>query len=70
MRPPNVSPKGRTLVRVLGPNLVGWLDYPGSGNETARHTAENGRITVMFCSFETPTGHPSALRNRPRGRSR
>ncbi len=48
----NVSPKGRTLVRVLGPNLVGWLDYPGSGNETARHTADNGRITIMFCSFD------------------
>lgn len=52
----NVSPKGRTLVRVLGPNLVGWLDYPGSGNETALHTADNGRITVMFCSFEAQPG--------------
>ena len=53
---PNLSPKGRTLVRVLGPKLVGWLDYPGSGNETARHTAENGRITLMFCSFEATAG--------------
>ena len=53
---PNLSPKGRTLVRVLGPNLVGWLDYPGSGNETAKHTAENGRITLMFCSFEATAG--------------
>ena len=52
----NVSPKGRTLIRVLGPNLIGWLDYPGSGNETAAHTAENGRITIMFCSFEAATG--------------
>lgn len=52
----NLSPKGRTLCRVLGPNLVGWLDYPGSGNETSKHTAENGRITVMFCSFEKTTG--------------
>lgn len=52
----NISPKGRTLVRVLGPNLVGWLDYPGSGNETAKHTAENGRITVMFASFEATAG--------------
>ena len=48
---PNLSPKGRTLVKVLGPNLVGWLDYPGSGNETAKHTAENGKVTLMFCSF-------------------
>ena len=53
---PNLSPKGRTLVRVLGPNLIGWLDYPGSGNETARHTAENGRITLMFCSFDNTAG--------------
>jgi hypothetical protein len=53
---PNLSPKGRTLLRVLGPNLVGWLDYPGSGNQTATHTAENGRITVMVCSFEATAG--------------
>src|SRR5581483_10591525 len=33
-RYPNLSPKGRNLVRVLGPNLVGYVDYPGSGNET------------------------------------
>ncbi len=52
----NLSPKGRTLLRVLGPNLVGYLDYPGSGNETARHTTENGRVTLMLCSFEATTG--------------
>ncbi|MCC6387805.1 MAG: pyridoxamine 5'-phosphate oxidase family protein [Dehalococcoidia bacterium] len=62
----NLSPKGRALCRVLGPNLVGWLDYPGSGNETANHTATNGRITVMFCSFETATG---ILRLYGRGRA-
>jgi hypothetical protein len=53
---PNLSPKGRTLLKVLGPNLVGYLDYPGSGNETAKHTARNGRITLMVCSFEATTG--------------
>ena len=53
---PNLSPKGRNLLRVLGPNLVGYLDYPGSGNETAKHTAENGRVTLMLCSFEPTTG--------------
>lgn len=63
---PNVSPKGRTLVKVLSPNLIGWLDYPGSGNETARHTAENGRITVMFCSFEATAG---TMRVYGRGRA-
>ncbi len=53
---PNLSPKGRTLLRVLGPNLVGWLDYPGSGNETAKHTSENGKLTLMFCSFDATAG--------------
>lgn len=48
----NLSPKGRTLLRVLGPNLVGYLDYPGSGNETAKHLAETERITLMLCSFD------------------
>lgn len=48
----NLSPKGRTLLRVLGPNLVGYLDYPGSGNETARHLSETDRITLMVCSFD------------------
>jgi hypothetical protein len=53
---PNLSPKGRTLVRVLGPNRLGWLDYPGSGNETARHTRQNQKVTLMFCSFEATAG--------------
>lgn len=25
----------------------------GSGNETANHILQNGRITFMWCSFET-----------------
>jgi hypothetical protein len=48
----NLSPKGRTLLRVLGPNLLGYLDYPGSGNETAKHLTEGERITLMLCSFD------------------
>jgi hypothetical protein len=63
--PVNLSPKGRTLLRVLGPNLVGYLDYPGSGNETAAHLSENGRITLMLCSFEGTAG---ILRLYGRGR--
>ncbi|MBI5284983.1 MAG: pyridoxamine 5'-phosphate oxidase family protein [Chloroflexi bacterium] len=62
---PNLSPKGRSLLRVLGPNLVGYTDYPGSGNETAKHTAENGRVTLMLCSFE-----PTARILRIYGRAR
>lgn len=48
----NVSPKGMDSFRVLGPNRVVWLSVTGSGNESAAHVAENGRMTVMFCSFE------------------
>ncbi len=62
---PNLSPKGQTLLHVLGPNLVGYLDYPGSGNETAKHTSENGRITLMLCSFDGTAG---ILRIYGRGR--
>ncbi len=47
----NVSPKGMDTFRVLGPNEVVYLDMTGSGNETAAHLRQNGRITIMFCSF-------------------
>lgn len=35
------------------------MDLISSGNETSAHTLENGRITIMFCSFEGP---PQILR--------
>ena len=47
----NVSPKGGDTFRVLGPNRACYLDLTGSGNETAAHLLQNGRMTVMFCSF-------------------
>jgi len=55
----NVSPKGMDSLRVLGLNRVAWLSVTGSGNESAAHVLENGRMTVMFCSFE---GAPMILR--------
>lgn len=48
----NVSPKGGDTFRVLGPNKACYLDLTGSGNETAAHLIDNGRMTVMFCSFD------------------
>jgi hypothetical protein len=48
----NLSPKGMDTFRVLSPNRVIYLDITGSGNETAAHLFENGRITIMFCSFD------------------
>jgi hypothetical protein len=53
---PNLSPKGRSLLRVLRPNLVGYVDYPGSGNETATHIEEGSRVTLMLCSFGPTAG--------------
>ena len=50
--PVNVSPKGGVTLHILGPNRVAYLDYRGSGNETARHCAAGGPVTVMVCSFD------------------
>jgi len=47
----NVSPKGMDTFRVISPSEVVWLNLTGSGNESAAHVSENGRMTVMFCSF-------------------
>jgi hypothetical protein len=48
----NLSPKGMDTFRVLSPKRVIYLDITGSGNETAAHLMDNGRITIMFCSFD------------------
>lgn len=55
----NVSPRGLDTFRVIGSRRVAYLDLTGSGNETAAHVQENGRITVMFCAFN---GAPRILR--------
>ncbi len=50
--PVNLSPKGGVPLVILDPNHVAFLDYVGSGNETARHSLAGGPITLMICSFE------------------
>jgi hypothetical protein len=50
--------------RVLSPTRVAYLDLTGSGNETAAHLLQNGRVTLMFCAFE---GKPKILRLYGRG---
>jgi pyridoxamine 5'-phosphate oxidase-like protein len=48
----NVSPKGYAdTFAVFDDHTVGYLELYGSGSETIGHLRENGRITVMFCSF-------------------
>lgn len=61
----NVSPRDAKSLRILDANTVAYLDLTGSGNETAAHLRANGRITLMFCSFEGP---PMVLRLYGRGR--
>jgi len=60
----NLSPKGLDTLRIVSPTRVAYLDLTGSGNETAAHVSENGRITFMFCAF---AGKPNILRLYGRG---
>lgn len=55
----NLSPRGYDSFRILDDHTAAWLDLTGSGNETAAHIQENGRVTIMFCAFE---GDPLILR--------
>jgi hypothetical protein len=50
----NVSPKGMDTLRILSPARIVWLSLTGSGNETAAHVRECGRITLMFCALDGP----------------
>ena len=61
----NVSPKGIDTFRCLDAKTVAYLDLTGSGNETAAHISENGRLTIMFCSFSEK---PLILRLYGRGK--
>ncbi|MEA1880410.1 MAG: pyridoxamine 5'-phosphate oxidase family protein [Campylobacterota bacterium] len=48
----NVSPKGMDTFKIVDENTVVWLNLTGSGNETSAHVQENGRMTIMFNSFD------------------
>ncbi len=62
----NVSPKGvGGTFRVVDEHTVAYLDITASGAETVAHLRENGRITVMFCSFDRT---PNVVRLHGRGR--
>ena len=55
----NVSPKGMDTLRVVDERRIVWLNLTGSGNETAAHVKESGRMTLMFMSI---TADPLILR--------
>lgn len=61
----SLSPKGMDSFRVLSKNKIIWLNYTGSGNETAAHLNIDSRITIMFCAFE---GAPMILRLYGKGK--
>lgn len=62
----NISPKGmRGCFVVLDEHRVAYLDFTGSGAETAAHLRDNGRITLMFCAFSGP---PKIVRLHGTGR--
>jgi hypothetical protein len=66
----NLSPKGMDSLRILGAASVAYLDLTGSGNETAAHLKHDGRMTLMFCSFDADPlilrlyGHGRAVRRQ------
>jgi hypothetical protein len=50
----NISPKGlpsSTFSILLSSNSAAYVDATGSACETISHVYENGRVTIMFCSF-------------------
>ena len=61
----NLSPKGMDTFYCISTQEVAYLDLTGSGNETSAHIQDNGRLTIMFCSF---TDEPLILRLYGQGR--
>ena len=60
----NLSPKGMDSMRVVDRHTIAYADLVGSGAETIGHLRENGRITIMWCSFGNK---PRILRMYGRG---
>ncbi len=55
----NLSPRSTECLRIINENTAVYHDKTGSSNETAAHMKADGRLTIMFCSFEGP---PKILR--------
>ena len=50
----NLSPRGFDSARVINESRMIFLDYPGSGNRTARDIGADGEVTVVFNAFSGP----------------
>lgn len=62
----NLSPKGLDSLRILADDCLAYIDHTGSSNETAAHLLDDGRMTMMFCSF---SGSALLLRVYGQGRA-
>ncbi len=50
--PVNLSPKGGAPLHIIDDRHVAYLDFAGSGNQTARHVGAGGPLTVMVMSMD------------------
>ncbi|MDA3946984.1 MAG: pyridoxamine 5'-phosphate oxidase family protein [Helicobacteraceae bacterium] len=50
----NLSPRGFDSARVIDKSCIVFIDYPGSGNRTARDIKNGGEVTVVFNAFNGP----------------
>ncbi len=50
--PVNLSPKGDSRLTLLDDHTVAYIDFTGSGNQTARHIDKGSAVTLMVCSFD------------------
>jgi len=50
--PVNLSPKGGVPLHIINEHRVAYLDYTGSGNQTALHAQAGGPITIMVMSLD------------------
>lgn len=59
----NLSPRSGGL-SLLGTHSLAWVDSTGSSAETVAHLRENGRITLLWCSYDR---RPRLVRVHGRG---
>ena len=50
----NLSPRGFDSAKVIDEKRLIFLDYPGSGNRTARDIRADGEVTVVFNAYSGP----------------
>ncbi|OVE65878.1 hypothetical protein CCS79_21210 [Clostridium diolis] len=48
-----ISPKGSDILKIIDTNKIIYIDYLDSENETVRNLTENGKITLMWCGFDS-----------------